>query len=77
MRIHINPVEVEGQTTNVADVSLAVSSSVAVRVVPVVGDAPMESAAFGVVGSSSQPDVEALLGAVGDAVAVFLAGRGV
>jgi hypothetical protein len=77
MRVNIKPVEVEGQVTTVAEVSVAVSSSVAVRVVPVLGDVPVESAAFGVVGASGQADVDVLLGAVGEALGVFLSGRGV
>jgi hypothetical protein len=77
MRVHIKPVEVDGQFTDVGEVSVAVSSSVAVRVVPVVDDVPVESAAFGVVGASGQPDVDVLLGAMGEALSVFLEGRGV
>lgn len=77
MRVHILPIEVEGQVTDVAEVSLALSSSVAVRVVPVVDGVPMESAGFGLVGSVGQADVDALMSAVGEALQAFLAGRGV
>jgi hypothetical protein len=77
MRVHILPIEVEGQVTDVAEVSLALSSSVAIRVVPVVDDVPVESAGFGLVGSVGQADVDVLMASVGDALAVFLTGRGV
>jgi hypothetical protein len=77
MRVSIKPIEVEGQVTEVAEVSVALSSSVAIRVVPVVDDVPVESAGFGVVGSRGQSDTDALLGAVGEALSVFLEGRGV
>jgi hypothetical protein len=77
MRVSIKPVEVDGVTTDVGEVSVALSSSVAVRVVPVVDDVPVESAGFGVVGVEGQSDTDVLLAAVGDALGVFLAGRGV
>jgi uncharacterized protein (UPF0210 family) len=77
MRIQINPVEVDGVVTDVAEVSVAVSSSVAVRVVPVVDGVPVESAGFGVVGRVGDESTDHFLAAVADAVQVLLAERGV
>jgi uncharacterized protein (UPF0210 family) len=77
MRIQIKPVEVDGVVTDVAEVSVAVSSSVAVRVVPVVDGVPVESAGFGVVGRVGDPATDHFLLSVADAVQVLLAERGV
>jgi uncharacterized protein (UPF0210 family) len=77
MRVSISPVEVNGVVTDVAEASVAVSSSVAVRVVPVVDGVPVESAGFGVVGRVGDESTDHFLLSVADAVQVLLAERGV
>ena len=78
MRIPIAAVEVDDVTCSEAVVSVAVSNSVAVRVVPVDGEGTeYPEAAVGVVGTSDDADVAVFMGAVRDAVSALLAARGV
>lgn len=80
MRINTKPITVETEsgpiTCTEAEVSVAVSSSVAMRVVPIDG-AGNEYAdqAIGVVGDSNQPDIAIFLASVADASKVLIDGR--
>jgi hypothetical protein len=81
MRIAINPITVTTDNGDVvcseAEVSVAVSNSVAIRIVPV-DDEGIEYplAATGVVGATDQPDIAEFFDAVGTAVSVLVSGRG-
>lgn len=78
MRIQIDPVTVDGNVCSEAEVSVAVSSTVAMRVVPVDGDGTeYPEAAVGVVGGEESEDVAAFLSAVREAAVALLDGRGI
>lgn len=82
MRLSINPVTVAIGDDEVdcyeANVYVAVSDSVAVRVVPVRPDGTeFPDAAVGIVGTGDQPDIAAFLSAVSSAAGLLLAARGV
>lgn len=81
MRIAIKPVTVETEagpvTCSEAELSVAVSNSVAMRLVPVDGSGneyPADS--LGIVGDSSAPDIARFLDAVKSASEVLVEGRG-
>ena len=78
MRLPILPIYIDGTECTEADVSLALSSSVAIRVVPV--DAygvEYPAAAVGVVGDPTQPDIAAFFAAVSAATTELLAARSI
>jgi len=77
MRIKIKPITVNDKVTEIAEVSLAISSSVAIRVVPVVDDIPIESAGFGLVGSSADGDVSVLMDSIVEPLSRFFDGRNI
>lgn len=81
MRIAIKPVTVETEIGPVicseAEVSVAVSNSVAMRLVPVDGsDNEYPAASLGIVGDSSASDIAQFLDAVKSASVVLVEGRG-
>ena len=82
MRISISPITVTTDDGDVvcseAEVSVAVSTSVAMRIVPI-DPAGLEhsDAAVGIVGTNEQNDIAAFLDAVTAASAVLLTNRGV
>lgn len=77
MRVAIQPVTVDGHTCVEAEVSVAVSNSVALRAVPVGPDGTeYPDAAIPVVGMSDHADVAAFLSVVSEASRVLLEGRG-
>lgn len=80
MRIQVHPIIVETEAGPVscteADVSVAVSSSVAMRLVPVDGAGNQyPEQAVGIVGDSSQADIATFLGSVASASKVLADGR--
>ena len=78
MRVPFGPVTVDDVVCSEAEVSVAVSSTVAMRVVPVDGDGiEHPDAALAVVGGDDVEDVTVFLAAVRDAAVVLLEGRGV
>lgn len=78
MRIPISPVTVDGIECIEAEVSVAVSSSVAIRVVPVdAAGTEYPDAFLGVVGDTSQSDVAAFLSQVSEATQQLLEARGI
>lgn len=78
MRLPISPITVDDTVCTEAEVSAAISSSVAIRVVPVDADGVEHpNGALGVVGTADQPDVAAYLEAVTAATANLLTGRGI
>lgn len=78
MRLQITPITVDEAVCNEAEVSVAVSSSVAIRIVPVDGTGTeYPEAAVGIVGTSDQPDIAAFLTAVGNATQELMSERGV
>jgi hypothetical protein len=77
MRIAIQPVTVEDAVCVEADASVAVSSTVAVRVVPVDPDGGAHpEASFGVVGGADDPATAAFLATVAEATGALLTERG-
>lgn len=77
MIVPIKPVEADGKTCAVANVSVAASATLALRAVPVDGDGGEHpDAAIAVVGTTDQADVAAFLTTVAEAAAELLAGRG-
>ena len=73
MRIQIIPTVVDGETCVEAEVSVAVSNSVAIRAVPVDGNGvehPDGARAF--VGDDSRPDAAAFMVMVRDGAAALL-----
>lgn len=77
MRVPFGPVTVDDQVCSEAEVSVAVSSTLAMRVVPVDADGIEHPDAVGVVGGDDVEDVAVFLAAVRDAAVVLLEGRGV
>lgn len=78
MRLPITPISVAGVSCSEAEVSVAVSSSVAIRIVPVDADnVEYLDAATGIVGTADQPDVAAFLAAVSDATSALITARGI
>lgn len=78
MRLPINPVTVDDATCVEAEVSVAVSNSVAIRVVPVDAEGVEHpDGAVGVVGTADTDDIAVFLAVVGEATAALLAHRGV
>lgn len=77
MRIAINPIMVDDVECSEAEVSVAVSSSVALRAVPVDADGNEHpDGTIGVVGDSSAPDIATFLSQVSEAVGQLLEARG-
>lgn len=81
MQLSIKPVTVETDSGSVvckeAVVSVAVSSSVAVRVVPTCNGVEYPELAQGIVGDESTSDVANFLESVSEAARVLLDGRGI
>lgn len=78
MRLPIQPLTVDGITCTAAEVSVAVSNSTAIRVVPVDANGlEYPDGALGIVGTADQPDTAAFLDAVATATAALIAGRGI
>lgn len=82
MRITVNPIIVETEsgpiTCTEADVSVAVSSSVAMRLVPVDGAGNLyPDQAQGIVGTNDQADIATFLATVAEASRVLAVGRGI
>lgn len=78
MRLSINPVVVEDVTCTEAEVSVAVSNSVAIRIVPVSpAGVEYQEAALGVVGDSDQADIAVFLTSVAAATSALLTARGI
>lgn len=78
MRIPISPVDVDGVVCSEAEVSVAASSSASIRLVPVdASGVEYPQAALGLVAIVGETESDALLAAIGDAVAVFVTARGV
>lgn len=76
MNITILPIDIDGQTATEGIISVAVSESVAIRIVPIIGGIEYAEYALGLVGSDETPDTVALLEAVRNAVQSFVSGRG-
>lgn len=77
MRIAITPITVDDVLCSEAEVSVAVSSSVAMRAVPVDADGNEHpDATIGVVGDASAPDIAAFLAQVSEAAGQLLEARG-
>jgi len=78
MRVSITPVTVDDVTCSEAEVSIAISNSVAIRVVPVGPDGTTyDAAAVGIVGTEGQEDVDVFMSSVRSAASVLMASRGV
>lgn len=77
MNITILPIDIDGQTATEGIMSVAVSNSVAIRIVPTIDGIEYPEDAFGLVGADETPDTIVLLNAVRDAVQSFVTGRGV
>lgn len=78
MRIPFGPITVEDKVCTEAEVSVAVSSTVAMRVVPVDGEGVEHpDGAVAVVGGDDVADIAVFLSAVRDAAIALLDGRGV
>lgn len=78
MLIPISTITVEGVPCNTANISVAVSSSTAIRVVPTdAAGNEYPDAAMGIVGDSSQADIATFMDAVAAAATVLVAGRGI
>jgi hypothetical protein len=78
MRIPFGPVTIEDQVCSEAEVSVAVSSTVAMRVVPVDAEGvEYPDGAVAVVGGDDVDDVAVFMAAVRDAAIALLDGRGV
>jgi hypothetical protein len=82
MRISITPITVETDngpvTCTVAEVSVAVSSSVAMRIVPVGADGTEYVAnSIGIVGTSEQAEIAAFLDSVSAASQTLMQSQGV
>jgi hypothetical protein len=78
MRLPITPITVNDVTCSEAVVSVAVSSSVAVRIVPVDADnVEYLDAATGIVGTADQPDIAAFIAVVSDATSALITARGI
>ncbi len=80
MRIIVHPITVETESGPVscteADVSVAVSSSVAMRLVPIDGAGiQYPDQAVGIVGDNQQADIATFLATVADASKVLADGR--
>lgn len=77
MEINIRPVQIGDEVATTGVVSVAVSDSVAVRVVPTVDGVQFPEFAVGLVGTSDVEDAVVLMAAVQSAVQTFASGRGV
>ena len=78
MRVNITPIVVDGVIYSQANVYVAVSNSVAVRVVPVGPDGTeYPDAAIGIVGASGDPSTQDFMTDVTAAVLALLADRGI
>lgn len=77
MRLAMNPITIDGNVCTEAEVSVAVSNTTAVRVVPVDDNGTeYPDAALGIVGGPDEPDVAAFLATVATAATTLLAARG-
>lgn len=78
MRISIEPVVIDDIVCTEAEVSVAVSNSVAIRVVPVDAEGNEHpAAAMGVVGTQDQEDIVTFMADLTTAVDALLAARGI
>jgi hypothetical protein len=77
MNITILPIDIDGQTATEGVISVAVSDSVAIRIVPIIDGVEYPDSALGLVGADETADTVVLLNAVRDAVQSFVTGRGV
>jgi hypothetical protein len=78
MRITISPITIGDKTCVEAEVSAAISSTAAIRVVPVDTDGiEYPEAAIGVVGGTDQPDMADFITAVEQALTKLTSGRGI
>lgn len=78
MRIAINPIMINDIECSEAEVSVAISSSVAIRVVPVdAGGIEYPDAFMGVVGTTAEEDILTFFNSVSNAVSTLLGGRGI
>jgi len=75
MKMPIKPVEIDGKTATMAEVSASISHTVAVRIVPLIDGEPVEKAAIGIVGSPGESDVDAFLASMIQALGGFVTGR--
>lgn len=73
MRITISPVTIDGQVCTEAELSVAVSNSVAIRAVPVDGNnVEHPDGALACVGDESNPAIAAFMATVRDGAAALL-----
>lgn len=78
MRVSINPVTVDGITCVGADVSIAISSSCAIRLVPVGPNGEeFADAAMGIIGADNEPDMATFMATVAQAVTTLATSRGI
>lgn len=77
MNISIRPIQIDGRTATEGTISVALSDSVAIRIVPVIDGVEQPDHALGLVGTADTDDTTVLLAAVRDAVQTFATGRGV
>lgn len=76
MNISINSINIDGQVANEGSIYVAVSDSVAIRIVPVIDGIEYPDHSFGLVGTVESADTVLLLDAVRDAVQSYADGRG-
>lgn len=78
MRIPILPISIDEKICEEAEVSVAVSSTLAMRIVPVDQDGTEHpETALGVVGGEEQEDIALFLSIVRDAAITLLGDRGI
>lgn len=77
MRITINPIMVDETTCSEVEVSVAASSTVAIRAVPVDAEGVEHpSGVIGIVGDANQSDIAEFLTQISTAVEKLFGGRG-
>ena len=76
MNITILPIDIDGQTATEGVISVAVSDSFSIRIVPIIEGVEYPDYALGLVGADGTPNTVVLLNAVRDAVQAFVTGRG-
>lgn len=77
MILPIKPIEVDGVVCDTANTSIAISDSVAIRIVPTANGVEYPQAAVGVVGTRDQADIAAFMDAVAAAAEDLLESRGI
>lgn len=77
MNIEIRPINIDDKIAVEGVISVAVSDSVAIRIVPIIDGVEHPDHALGLVGTADSDDTVTLLAAVRDAVQTFATGRGV